>query len=94
MYGKVSQVGFVVEDMEKAIKDYSSLFGIKRWYRTVSRETELIYRGRAVNSKVDYVMGYCGSNQIELIATKGDKNFYNEFLDAGKSRFTPCMLFL
>lgn len=82
-YGKVHQVGLVVEDMKYAVERCSSLLGIRRWYRAVNKTAgEVVVRGKPVKCRLDFVLGFCGKTQVELIASSGDGNIYTEFLES------------
>jgi hypothetical protein len=79
---RIHQLGIVVHDMSAAIEHFSRL-GIGPLYRPISKpgEEEIFYHGKKISSKIDLVLGYCGSLQIELITTEGDSNIYSEFLE-------------
>lgn len=81
-YPFVHQLGFVVDDMEKAMAEYGKIYGIKKWYRAAKRgDDEMLYRGeRIYDPGFDLVMGYCGRTEIELITTAAKSSLYADFL--------------
>lgn len=81
-YPFVHQLGFVVDDMEKAMAEYGKIYGIKKWYRAGKRsDDEMYYKGeRIYDPGFDLVMGYCGKTAIELITTSAQSSLYADFL--------------
>lgn len=81
--GKINHVCFVVNDWQEATKRYSDLFGIKHWYEIVidPGTLKLYYKGQQVNSQIKLLFGGKGTTKIELVDTKGDKNFYSEWFE-------------
>lgn len=73
---RIGQLGFIVDDMEAALRAYAAVYGIKTWYRT--RFVENLVRYPADNAddvhdaKWDFVTGYSGRVQVELIDLRGD----------------------
>ena len=83
-FKQVDQVGFVVEDMEDAIRNFSDKLGVRDWYRPRKSEEDegkIIYRGEEIVPEIDFVLGYCGRLQFELVTTGGPKNIYSEHLE-------------
>lgn len=78
----VSQVGFVVKDIEKAIKRYEPLFGEFR--RLDAFDIEWDYRGRPEVSSIKVAFGMSGDVEIELIEWVSGETPHKEFLDAGR----------
>ena len=42
-FKRVHQLGYVVEDMEKAMDEYGKIYGIKKWYRAVNNPVGQLY---------------------------------------------------
>jgi methylmalonyl-CoA/ethylmalonyl-CoA epimerase len=83
-FGEVNQLGFVVENLEDALKNFRDKLGIKNWYRPVSSEKSdgsTLYRGNRIPMEWDFVMGYLGSVQFELVCNSGENNIYSEHLE-------------
>lgn len=79
----VHQLGFVVQDVDRALDELSVMFGIRRWYRPVNKAEPLItYRGRRVACTVEFVLGFAGRTQVEVITTQGEANIFSDFLAA------------
>lgn len=81
-YPLVHQLGFVVDDMEKAMDEYGRIYHIKKWYRTACRpEDDMFFHGRKI-SDPGFVLniGYCGKTEIELITTAAEESLYANFL--------------
>lgn len=83
-FGKVNQLGFVVENLENALKNFRDKLGIRNWYRPLisdKSEGSILYRGSRIPPQWDFVVGYLGSLQFELVAATGGKNIYTEHLE-------------
>ena len=83
-FKRVHQLGYVVEDMDKAMDEYGKIYGIKAWYRAVNEPVgQLYYKGQPFTDPgYDVVLGYCGKTEIELITTGGAENIYTAFIRA------------
>lgn len=81
-FSRVHQLGFVVEDLEQAMRDYSRIYHVKRWYRAVNEmKDRMYYKGKQVQDDgFDLVIGYCGKTEIELITSTAKENIYVNFL--------------
>lgn len=75
----VSQMGFVVQDLESGTELYGSLLNIKKWYRPKITLCDYTYKGNPIDMSLEIAVGYSGKNQIELIQVSGpDDNIYYE----------------
>jgi len=84
----VSQVGIIVNDLDKAVRYYRSLLNIKRWYSTRINGEECYYRGKPIDQRLDIAVGYWGKTQVELIRQHcGEENVYNAALGIGGQGF-------
>jgi len=81
-YPRIHQLGFIVENMEQAIRDYSKIYHIKRWYHAANdMKDQTYYKGKKIKDDgFDVVIGYSGSLEIELIASTAEDNIYVNFL--------------
>lgn len=81
-YKRVHQIGFIVEDLEKAMKEYSEIYHIKSWFRAVNDPPgKIFYKGKEIEDKgFDAIIGYCGKTEIELITSTAEENIYTTFL--------------
>ena len=83
-FKRVDQVGIVVRDIEDAIRNMSDKLGVKKWYRpskSEDGENTITLRGKEIHPEVDFVLGYCGSLQFELVSSQGEPSLYTEFLE-------------
>jgi len=78
----VSQVGFVVKDMDKALKLYEPLFGSFTVMDATDMEWD--YRGKPEMSSLKLAFGKSGDVEIELIEWICGETPHKEFLDAGR----------
>jgi catechol 2,3-dioxygenase-like lactoylglutathione lyase family enzyme len=80
-YPRIHQLGFVVEDLEKAMPEYSRMYNVRTWYRAVNEMKEaMYYKGKAIRDDgFDLVIGYCGRTEIELIVSTAKENYLREF---------------
>lgn len=78
----LNQMGIVVEDMDKAMKEYGEMFQIKKWYVThPGPGDKQFYKGKDVTDEgLKLNLGYNGKFEIELIETTRDDNMYADFL--------------
>jgi len=78
----IQQVSIVVEDMDRAIEYYSSIFGIGP-FRVIDIDLEgVLLRGKPVSTKIKVAFAKSGPLQVELIQPVEGKNIYTEFLDS------------
>ena len=62
----IDQVGFVVEDVQRAMVDYAPLFGeFTLWEPTLIRGAD--YRGEAADCTLHIAVAHSGATEIELI---------------------------
>jgi hypothetical protein len=85
LFGKVDQIGLVVSDVNKSIRDYVNHLGIGPWWvktfePPLLSNTQL--RGKPVEFTYNVALGYSGSTQLELIAPLEGPSLYKEFLEA------------
>ena len=82
----ITQVGFVVKDVEKSKKKWASFFGVTVPPTINSGEyevTKTLYKGKAA-PKAGCLMAFfsAGPNmQLELIQPNGEKSTWQDFLD-------------
>jgi len=77
----VCQLGFVVNDIEKACEYYTSTFGIGPF--TVLDEVDMggaILRGKPVSTKIKVAFAKSGEIDVEFIQPLQGENLYTEFL--------------
>ena len=78
---RINQVGIVVRDMEKAVKNYWEIFGISFPKVIVPDYFNRIYRGTPENFRMKMGIAMKGDLQIELIQPLEGKTIYGEFLE-------------
>jgi methylmalonyl-CoA/ethylmalonyl-CoA epimerase len=78
---KVNQVGIVVRDMDKAIKNYWELFGISFPKVLVPEYFNRVYRGKPENFRMKIGLAMVGELQIELVQPLEGETTYGEFLE-------------
>ena len=61
------QIGYVVEDIEKACRLLGSCLGVKAWYRPRIVKQKLFYKDVLIEAKLSIAVGYAGPNQVELV---------------------------
>ncbi len=81
----IDQLGFVVPDLEKAIKGWLEL-GVGPWFTVGGAVLEgCEYQGKVSVPKIDVALGQCGHIQLELIQPVNDEaSSYRDFLAAGR----------
>ena len=78
----VNQVGFVVRDLQQAIRQYEPLFG--EFVEMDAPDMEWEYRGEPAVSSLKLAMAQSGDVEIELIEWVAGDTPHKEFLDAGR----------
>jgi hypothetical protein len=86
--GAARQIGFVVRDLDAAIKSWCAL-GVGPWFTI--RELEqpgCRYRGEPCEPVISLALTNTGPMQVELIQPHGDgPSIYHEFLTTGREGF-------
>lgn len=87
-YGKIFQLGYVVEDIEAAVDYWAGTLGVGPFffYPTPINFISLKYYGEPVTEQVHMkvAMGYSGDTQIELIVcSETAPSPYRDFLNRG-----------
>jgi hypothetical protein len=74
IFGGVRQVGYVVRDIEKAMKHWSEVLGVGPWfYKEEVGTTEFRYRGQVSQPpRLSIALANSGDLQIELIQQRDD----------------------
>jgi methylmalonyl-CoA/ethylmalonyl-CoA epimerase len=78
----VSQIGFVVADLQSALGVFEPLFGPFTVKRFDNRDFE--YRGRRTDCVLDVAFGMTGSIELELLCPVSGEGPHREFLAAGR----------
>lgn len=84
-FGDIRQLGYVVEDLERAVEAWTTRLGVGPW--TIIRNIPLrsVYRGQPSEPLIDIALGYRGAMQIELIQQKNDApSPYRPFIERGE----------
>ncbi len=86
IFGAVRQNGYVVRDIQAAMKHWIEIMGVGPWYY-MGRVTTDYFRHRGQESAVEMSIALANSGdlQIELIQQRnGAPSMYKEFLDSGR----------
>jgi 4-hydroxyphenylpyruvate dioxygenase-like putative hemolysin len=78
--GKLSHVGIVVRDMDKAMEYYSSVLGLGPFTTEVYDLKSFVYRGRTASARVKAAIAYSGPVFIELVQVLEGETVHTEFL--------------
>lgn len=78
----VSQVAFVVRDLERAMSLYEPFFG--PFHTMDGSVSQALFRGRLCDVKLDMAFGRSGDIEIELIQWCGGESPHGEFIQAGR----------
>ena len=85
IFGAVRQNGYVVRDIETAMRHWVEVMGVGPWFYIDQVKTDW-FRHRGAHSPVEMSIALANSGdlQIELIQQRNDApSMYKEFLDAG-----------
>lgn len=86
IFGPIRQNGYVVRDIEAALRHWSSVLGIGPWFHMERAPiTAFRYRGEPSEPEVSIALANSGDLQIELIQQRNDApSMYRDFLAAGR----------
>lgn len=85
IYGEIRQLGYVVRDIEAAMRHWVEVLGVGPWYY-VDRlpVTNFLYRGKPSDPHVSIALANSGAAQIELIQQRNAApSMYVDFLAQG-----------
>lgn len=84
-FGNVRQNGYVVRDIDAALKHWTEVLGVGPFYYIDSVPVDhFTHRGVPSDVELSIALGNSGDLQIELIQQRNDApSMYKEFLDAG-----------
>jgi len=81
---EIHQVCVVVRDIERAMRHYSEILGIKPWRSytfAAPRIKDMTYRGQPANFSMRVAFSSVGKLNVELIQPLTGPNIYAEFLE-------------
>ena len=78
--GKLSHIGIVVRDVEKAMEYYGSVFGLGPFTTEVYDLKSFVFRGKTAGAKVKAAIAYSGPVFIELVQVLEGETVHTEFL--------------
>jgi hypothetical protein len=84
---EVSQLGFVVSDLDDAMDRYGLTLGVREWevYRFEPPHlADRVYRGDPGEFTMEIGNATAGDTRVELIEPREGESIYTEFLDAGR----------
>lgn len=86
VFGEVRQNGYVVRDLEKALRFWIETLGVGPWFMIENaRVPDFQYRGEPSRAQTTLGMAQWGPIQIELIQPLDDEpSMYRDFLAAGQ----------
>jgi hypothetical protein len=86
IFGAIRQNGYVVRDIEAAMKHWSTVLGVGPWFYTAHAPIQdFSYRGMRSNVDVAIALANSGPLQLELIQQHNDApSLYRDFLNAGQ----------
>ncbi|OUZ10291.1 glyoxalase [Aeromicrobium sp. PE09-221] len=85
IFGAVTQNGYVVRDLDSAIKHWVDALGVGPWFYFEDVQVEdFRYRGEPSDARISVALANSGDLQIELIQPSNDApSMYRDFLAAG-----------
>ena len=78
--GKLSHIGIVVRDIDKAVEYYSSVLGLGPFTAEVYDLSSFMYRGKTASARVKAAIAYSGAVFIELVQVLEGETVHTEFL--------------
>ena len=85
LFGSIRQMGYVVRDVEQAIKHWVEVCGIGPWYYVDKLPVkDFHYRGQPGSPHLSIALANSGDVQVELIQQRDTSaTMYQDFLNAG-----------
>jgi 4-hydroxyphenylpyruvate dioxygenase-like putative hemolysin len=80
----IAQVALIVPNLETAVENYSTIFGIGDWHFYTYEKPfvkKMSYHGQDSDHSFRVALGYFGSMRVELIEVQEGKTIYQEFID-------------
>ena len=86
IFGEIRQNGYVVRDLEAAMKHWTEVLGVGPFFHLPHIPTgSFEYKGQACSPDISLAIANSGDLQIELIQQHCDtQTMYKDFLDAGR----------
>ena len=86
IFGKICQNGYVVRDIDAAMKHWTEVLGVGPFYYIERVKMDWFrYRGEASDAEVSIALANSGDLQIELIQQRNDApSMYRDFLSSGR----------
>lgn len=86
LFGAMTQNGYVVRDIEAAMRHWIEVLGVGPWFYAEHAPIEdFRYKGEPSPVEVSIALANSGSLQIELIQQRNDApSMYHDFLSAGR----------
>ena len=78
--GKLSHIGIVVRDIDKAMEYYGSVFGLGPFTTEIYDLKSFLYRGKSASARVKAAIAYSGPVFIELVEVLEGETVHTEFL--------------
>jgi 4-hydroxyphenylpyruvate dioxygenase-like putative hemolysin len=78
--GKLSHIGIVVRDIDKAMEYYGSVFGLGPFTTEIYDLKSFLYRGKSASAQVKAAIAYSGPIFIELVQVLEGDTVHTEFL--------------
>ncbi len=78
MIGKIDQIGLVVYDLDKKVKEFEAM-GLGPFTQLEIPSLEVLYKGEPKRIRMKIAMAHTGNIQLELIEAEGEC-FYTDFL--------------
>jgi len=83
--GGISQIAFVVADLDAVVERYARIFGIGEWvFYTYAAPllSYMTYHGRPADYAMRLALSYFGPNRVELIEPLRGPSVYHDFVAA------------
>jgi Glyoxalase/Bleomycin resistance protein/Dioxygenase superfamily len=86
LFGEIRQLGYVVRDIEAAMRHWSGTLGVGPWfYLERMPVTNFRYRGQPSAAQFAVALANSGGTQLELIQPRDDHpSMYRDFLRSGR----------
>ena len=87
LFGEIRQLGFVVKDIEAAMRHWSDVLQVGPWFLAERIPVQNFqYRGQPAAMELSVALANSGALQVELIQQRNDApSVYRDFLAAGRT---------
>lgn len=91
MFGNVRQEGYIVRDMEAAVRHWTESLGVGPFFLMGDVKVPVVYKGASATAELKVAFSHHGDFQIEITEQTNDvPTIWSDFIKAGGEGFHHC----